>query len=158
MTIAILPRPKPMPDVFGKLRELVRKGRALLAGSYSDYLEDEIQDHVHDVGSFTAPTAVYAALFTVAPTDAGGGTEVSGGSYARVAVTFGASSGGAIANSAAITFTTATGNWGTVVAVALFDASTSGNMLEWADLSVSKAVGDGDTAEFPIGDYNSSLS
>jgi hypothetical protein len=125
-----------------------------MAGSFSDFLENELLDHVLDVGAYTAPTAVYAALFTTAPTDAGGGTEVSTGSYARVAITFGAASGGASANSAAITFPTASGSWGTIVAMAFFDASTVGNMLGWADLAVNKAVGSGDTAEFAIGDLD----
>lgn len=126
-----------------------------MAGSFSDYLENKILDHVFVGTAYTAPTTIWFALFTVAPTDAGGGTEVSGGSYARVSKTpsgiFGASSGGSITTTDSVAFTTATGNWGTIVAFAIFDASTSGNMLAWGDLTLSKTVGTGDTASFSAG-------
>lgn len=124
-----------------------------MAGSLSDYAELKVLDHIVGKTSFTLPTA-YVALFTAAPTDAGGGTEVSGGSYARKATTgadWNAASAGATSNANTITFATATAAWGTVVAFALFDALTVGNMLGWADLTVSKAVGSGDTAQFSAG-------
>lgn len=86
---------------------------------------------------FTEPTA-YVALFTAVGSDAGTGfTEVSGGSYARVATstsTWNAASGSApsqISNSAAITFPTAGSSWGTVIAWGLYDAPTGGNLLAW---------------------------
>jgi hypothetical protein len=130
-----------------------------MAGSKSNYLEDKINDHVLGGGDYTRPATVYVALFAVAPTDAGGGTEVTGGSYARVAVTnnntnWPASSGGLKSNGTAVTFPTASANWGTCVAFAIFDASSGGNMLYWADLAVSKAVNSGDTASFAIGDID----
>jgi hypothetical protein len=62
--------------------------------SFSDYLEDAVLDHVFRNTALTSPTTVYVALYTATPSDAGGGTEVSGGSYARTAGTFGAASGG----------------------------------------------------------------
>lgn len=130
-----------------------------MAGSFSDYTENKVLDHIVGKTSFTMPTA-YVALFTVAPTDAGGGTEVSGGSYARESTAgadWNAASSGAISNANAITFTTATGDWGTVVACALFDAATSGNMLAWGDLTTSKAVNSGDTASFAAGDLDITL-
>lgn len=134
-----------------------------MAGSFADYLEDEILDHIFGGGDYTRPGTLYAALYTVAPTDSGGGTEVSGGSYARVAITnnstnFPASSGGAKSNGTAITFPTATGNWGTVVAFGLFDASSSGNLLVWGDLTTSKSVTTGDTASFAIGELDITLT
>jgi hypothetical protein len=93
----------------------------------SDHLENKLLDHVLRNVAYTPPTTVYLALYTVAPTDAGGGTEVAGGSYARQAVTFGAAAAGACSNSGTVTFT----NMPTVavVAVALLDASTGGNLL-----------------------------
>ena len=102
-----------------------------MAGSKSDYLENEILDHVLGGGDFTRPATVYLALFTVTPTDAGGGTEVTGGAYARVAVTnnatnFPAASGGSKSIGAQFDFPEATANWGTVVALGIFDASTAG--------------------------------
>lgn len=129
-----------------------------MAGSFSDYLEDKVIDHLLRNQAFTPPATIYVALFTVAPTDAGGGTEVSGGSYARTSFTLAASSGGASSNSATITFPTATGSWGTVVAFGVFDASTSGNLLFWADLAANKSVSSGETAEFASGELDVSVT
>lgn len=124
-----------------------------MAGSKSDYLENEILDHVLGGADYSRPGTVYIALYTVAPTDAGGGTEVSGGDYARVAVTnnttnWPAASSGSKSNGTAFTFTQATADWGTVVAFGILDALTSGNLLYWGDLTASKSVESGDTAEF----------
>ena len=130
-----------------------------MAGSKSDYLENKVLDHVLGGGDYTRPITVYVALYTVAPTDAGGGTEVTGGSYARVAVTnnvtnWPAASAGAKSNGTEITFAEATASWGTVVAFAILDAATLGNFLYWATLTTSKAIGIGDTAKFAVGDLD----
>lgn len=125
--------------------------------SFSDYLEDAALNHVFRNTALTSPTTVYLALFTVAPTDAGGGTEVSGGGYARQAITFGAPSAGAIANTSAVAFTASGANFGTVVAVGIFDASSSGNMLAW-DAITSAVVDDGDTINFASGDLDVTLT
>lgn len=103
--------------------------------------------------------SVYVALFTSDPADDNSGTEVSGTGYARQAVSkatgsWAAPSGTpaqAITNSNAITFGPATGSWGTVTHVAIFDAVTAGNQLYNGALSASKAIGDGDSAEFAVG-------
>jgi len=134
-----------------------------MAGSFSDYLENEVLDHVLGGGDYARPATVYVALFTAAPTDSGGGTEVTGGSYARAAVTnnatnWPAASGGAKSNGTTITFATPTGSWGTVVAVGIFDASSGGNLLMWADLAVNKSVASGDVVEFPAGDLDVTLT
>lgn len=125
----------------------------------SDYLEDEILDHVLGGGDYTRAATVYVALYTAAPTDAGGGTEVSGGSYARASVTnnatnWPASSGGAKANGTEVAFATASASWGTVTHFGIFDAATAGNLLYWGALVASKLIGSGDTARFPIGDID----
>jgi hypothetical protein len=125
--------------------------------SISDYYENKILDHMLRAQSFTPPATVYVALFTVSPSDSSGGTEVSGGSYARQAVTFGAASGGSISNSADITFPQATANWGTIVAVGLFDASTAGNLLWYGDLTQSKTVNNGDIFKISAGNLTVSL-
>ena len=130
-----------------------------MAGSKSDYLENELLDHVLGGGDYSRPATVYVALYTVAPTDTGGGTEVSGGSYARVAVTnnatnWPAASGGAKANGTVITFPKATAAWGTCVAFAILDAATAGNFLYWADLTETKAINNGDTAQFAVGELD----
>lgn len=116
----------------------------------SDYLEDKILDHVLGNAALTQPTP-YVGLYTAAPTDAGGGTEVSGGSYARQAASFGAASGGAIANDAAVTFPTATAGWGTITHFGIFDAVSGGNLLYWGALDASKTVASGDVFQFAIG-------
>ncbi len=120
--------------------------------SFSDYLEAAILNHFFRNSATSPPATVYAALYTVAPGDAGPGTEVSGGSYARVAVAFGAPSGGVIANPAQVAFPTASAPWGTIVAVAILDAATSGNLL--ADVTPSGGsfgIGTGQRPVFDIG-------
>lgn len=127
----------------------------------SDYLEVEIRKHIFRTGSFTKPTVLGVALFTAAPSDSGGGTEVTGGSYARVDVPpldanwSGASStSGLTDNVSAITFPTATADWGTITHVGIFDATTAGNLLFHGALAASKVVNSGDTFSFAIGDLD----
>jgi len=119
---------------------------------FSDYMENKIIE-VMRATTFTA-AAAYVALYTVAPTDAGGGTEVTGGSYARQLAGLSVASAGASSNAADITFPTATAAWGTVVACALFDAVTAGNMYMWSNLDASKIVNNGDTFKINLGDLD----
>jgi len=121
---------------------------------FSDYLENKIIDHMLRNQAYTPPATIYLALFTTATDDAGGGTEVSGGAYARQAVSLSAASGGASENSADITFPTATADWGTVTHVALMDALTGGNMLLHSPLDASKTVNNGDTFKITAGDLD----
>jgi len=126
---------------------------------FTDYLEDALLKHVFTNTSYTSPTTVYAALFTVAPSDTGGGTEVSGGAYARQSMAFSVSGTGTLAtNSAAVEYPTATADYGTVVAVGIFDASTSGNLLAYANLTTSKTVSSGDVFRFNAGDVDITLT
>ena len=131
-----------------------------MAGSFTDYLEDKLLKHTFTNTAFTSPTTVYLGLFTSAPTDTGGGTELSGNAYARQAVTFAVSgtSPTLATNSSAIEYPTATASWGTLVAVAVFDASTSGNMLAWADLASNRTVGSGDIFRIPANDLDITLA
>lgn len=116
---------------------------------FSDYLENALINHVFRNTALTSPTTVYAALFTTATNDAGGGTEVTGNAYARTAITFNAPSAG-VSDNAVCTFPAASGgNWGTVTHFAIMDASTAGNMLMHSPLDTSRVVNDGDTFEFP---------
>lgn len=122
-----------------------------MAGSKSDYLELALLNLVLGASAYSAPATLYVALYTVAPTDSGGGTEVTGGSYARKSVTNSLSewpSANPKQNANAITFVQATADWGTVVAFGIFDAVSGGNLLYWGDLTASKSVENGDTAEF----------
>ena len=124
--------------------------------SFSNYLETEILDHVFAGAAYTAPGTHYLALFTSAPGEAGGGTEVSGGGYARQTVAF-TTSGNTTSNNAAVEFPTATAGYGTVTHVGVFDASTSGNLMAYATLSSSKAIATGDVFRVPSGDLDITL-
>lgn len=134
-------------------------------GSFSNDLEDKVLNHVLGGGDYSRPATVYIGLWTAALSDTSTGTsanEVSGGSYARKSVTnnstnWPAASGGAKANGTAITFVTATASWGTVTHFAILDAATAGNILGWAQLTASKAIGNGDTASFAVGDLDVTL-
>lgn len=128
-----------------------------MAGNLSDYAEVAVLDWLMGGATPTRPTARYVALFTTAEGDAGGGTEVSGNGYARQAMTSDAAASGATANSGALTFTASGGSWGTVTHIGIFSASTAGNLLWWGPLTASKAVGDGDSLVFAIGDIDLSL-
>lgn len=119
----------------------------------SDHAEKLVLDWLMTTGAATRPTAWYIALYTAAPSDAGGGTEVSGSGYSRQTVTFAAAAtpGGTTDNTGAVSFTASGGNWGTITHVGIFDASTTGNLLWHGSLSASRVVNDGDTLSFAIG-------
>ena len=128
----------------------------------SDFLEVELRKHIFRTGSYTKPTTIYVGLFTVTPSDSGGGTEVTGGSYARSVSGTSApldanwtgvsATDGICTNAAIITFPTPSANWGTVVAFGIFDALTVGNLLIWGPLTANKTINNGDPAPtFPIG-------
>lgn len=128
----------------------------------SDYLENKLIDRLFRGQAYTFPTNLYFGLLTAAPSDSGGGTEVSGGSYARVEIAASmanfagtqaagsttASSGtsGTTSNNVDITFPVPSGNWGVVSYVGVYDASTSGNLLCWGALTTPKTVNNGDSA------------
>lgn len=121
----------------------------------SAYWENKIQRHSFGIEDVTVPATVYIALYTAAPTDAGGGTEVTGGSYARASVTNDGTTwdvtGKTTTNIILITFPTATANWGTIVAMAIFDTSSAGNLLYWAPLTQSIEILDTGVFTFPVG-------
>ena len=128
--------------------------------AFSDYLEDKLLKHTFANTAFTTPGTVYLGLFTAAPSDTGGGTEVSGGSYARISCAFSVSGTNptTATNSSAAEFATATGTWGSVGWVGVYDASSSGNLLAWAALTASKTVSSGDVFRFDQGDLDITLS
>ncbi len=125
-------------------------------------VQQALLDHFLTDPAYTPPATMYIGLFTTTPTadDGTGGTEVSGGSYARVstaaadwsaAVAGSAGAPSTKTNTATKTFTTATGNWGTVTGFGLFDASSAGNLLAFGSLTASQAVNTGNTASFGAG-------
>ncbi len=128
----------------------------------SDYLENKLIDHIFRGQAYSAPATLYVALFTANPTDAAGGTEVTGGAYARVAITSSlanwagtqaaastaasSGTGGTTSNNGAVTFPAPTANWGVVTGFGIFDASSGGNLLIWGALSTNKTINNGDSA------------
>lgn len=135
----------------------------------SNYLENQLVDHVFrgQTYSATSPASFHVALYTSAPSDAGGGTEVSGNNYARVAVTrslaawagtqsagsttASSGTGGVTSNNAAITFPTPSGSWGTVTHFGILDAASAGNLLFHGALTVSQTINTGNTVSFAAG-------
>ena len=135
----------------------------------SNYLENQLVDHVFRGQTFssTAPASFWVALYTAAPSDAGGGTEVTGNNYARVSVSrsltawagtqsagstvASSGTGGVTSNNAAITFPTPSGSWGTVTHFGILDAVTGGNLLFHGALTVSQTINTGNTVSFAAG-------
>lgn len=126
----------------------------------SDYAEKLLLDWAMTTGAATRPTQWFLALYTTAPSDAGGGIEVSGSGYSRQAITFAAAStpGGTTSNTNIPSFTAAGGSFGTVTHLGIFTASTAGNLLWHGSMTASKTVGDGDTLEFSTGNVNLTLA
>jgi hypothetical protein len=132
------------------------------SGGFFNYLAHELLDHMLKTGAFTQPTNLYVALSTTDWSDDGtGGTEPVGNGYARLNHNDFSpdASAGAIDNASAVTFAAASGgNWGTIIAFAIYDALTGGNPFAYAGMDADKAVNDGDVAEFAAGDLNITLA
>jgi hypothetical protein len=120
----------------------------------SDYLENEILDHICSVGAYTMPSNVYVGLSTGTFADANSGTELSGNNYARKEASFSAASSGATTTSGTVEFNAATGSWGAVSHFGLFDASTSGNLLIHGAFSAAKTIATGDILRINAGDLD----
>ena len=124
----------------------------------SNYLENALVNAVLRGTNYTSPSAVYLALFTSDPTDAGTGTEVSGGAYARKAITFGAPSDGVAVSSADVLFPVATASWGTITHIGIYDALTGGNLLFHGVLTNSKTIAADDQLKIAAGDVSITLA
>jgi len=124
----------------------------------SNYLENALINATLRNTTYTSPTTVYVGLFTTDPTDAGSGTEVSGGSYARQSASFASPSNGLSATDADITFPQATGSWGTVGWIGIFDNLTSGNLLYHTALDTSKTIDVNDIFKISSGSLTVQLS
>ena len=140
--------------------------------AFSDFAENKIIDWLlrgqaigitgASAAAGTGPTSTFVGLLTAAPSDSAAGTEVTGGSYARVTVasslanwagtqaaastTASSGSTGTTSNNGAITFPAPTANWGVVTHMAVYDAASAGNLIFYAPLTVSKTVNSGDAA------------
>ena len=124
----------------------------------SNFLENALINATLRNTSYTSPAAVYIGLYTSDPTDANTGTEVSGGSYTRTAVTMGAPSNGVSTNTAAVEFPQASGSWGTVGWIGILDATSSGNLLYHTALDTSKTISSGDIFKIAIGGLSVTLA
>ncbi len=130
-------------------------------GTFANYWENEILDHLFMKGAYAALSNIWVGLSTADPLDdASGLAEPSGNNYSRVSTAgadWDAASGGALDNANAVTFPEASGSWGTITHFALFDASSVGNMLAHGALGTSKPVTSGDTLQFAAGELDVSL-
>lgn len=134
-------------------------------GSFSDYLENKILDHIFGAVSFTPPATIHIALLTGAPTDASTGsniTEANYTGYARKAVTnnktnFGNAASGSVSNAVEQIFAECTGGSSTITHFAICDAASGGNVIAWGALSTSKTITTGDTPKFAAGDLVANL-
>ncbi len=133
----------------------------------SDFLENSLVDQIFRGQTAPTTSTLYIGLYTAAPSDTGGGTELSGSGYARVSVssslanwagtqstgstTASSGTGGATSNNTAITFPEPTSGWGQVQAFGVFDAATGGNLLFHGSLTINKTINEGDTVTFPAG-------
>ena len=124
--------------------------------SLTNTFETETLEWLFTSTTVTRPTAWYIALYTVAPSDTGGGTEVSGSAYAREVVTFSVT-GDTATNGSAIEWETATGTWGVITAIGVFDALTSGNLIAYGNLTDTKTITTGDIFRISAGNLDITL-
>ena len=126
----------------------------------SNYLENALLNATLNATTYTAPANIYVSLWTSNPTDAGDGTEVTGGSYARTAVSFATASGtsGNVLNDADVTFPTATASWGVIGWIGINDAAAAGNLLYHTALDTSKTIDSGDIFKISTGNLSVTLA
>lgn len=122
----------------------------------SNYLEAAVLNAMRGQ-TFTAPSAVYVALYLSDPGEAGtSGTEVSYSGYQRQTVTFSepATEAGGIGfkNISQITFPTPEQAAGTIQWIAIMDSQVGGNQLCRAELTEPLTIGAGEPPVFLPGD------
>ena len=124
----------------------------------SDYLERKLLDHTLGTAAYTHPSQAYLALHTADPTDAAGGAECSGRSYARQTIDFNAAAGtgGAVTNSTAEDFADMPAC--TVTHIGIWDHASAGDLLYHGSVSTPKTVADGDTISLAIGQLTVTLA
>lgn len=125
-------------------------------GSLTDYFENKVVSHVFSGMAWTPPATFYASLFTVAPGEAGGGTEATAGAYARVAFTC-STSGSVASNVAQVEFPVSTSDHGSIAAVGIHDAVSAGNLCAFHALSPTKTYNTGETIRIPVGQLTLTL-
>ena len=120
----------------------------------SNYLENEILDHILATGAYTMPSAIYVGLSTGSFGDDASGTELNGNGYTRKVMAFDAAVAGTADNTSAVEFSAATASWGTVSHFGLFDASSGGNLLIHGAFTAAKLIDTGDILKIAAGDLD----
>lgn len=120
----------------------------------SNYAESEILQWLMTEETVTRPTTWFLALYSAAPSDAGGGTELTGNGYARQAIDFGTDG---LTNTADVEFTASGDDWLEATHVGIHDAVSAGNLLWHGAMTTPKTAEDGDTIRFAAGEVDLSL-
>lgn len=125
----------------------------------SNYLENALVNAILRNTQYTSPATVYLALYKTNPTESDVGTEVStsGTAYIRLPIAFNTPSDGQTSNSDDLTFSVATGDWGTVTHVGIRDADTGGNLLFYGTLGIAKTINTGDQLKIPMSNLTIAL-
>lgn len=124
--------------------------------SFSDYAENLALRTIFTTGAIVRPAALYAALFKTDPGETGTGTEVSGGAYVRMPITF-TVAGSVATQTATIDFPTATAAWGTITHVGIYDAAVGGNLIDYGAVPTSRSIQVGDIVRLAAGAVTISL-
>ena len=128
-------------------------------GSFTDYTEKKVLDHVLKTASYSPPATVYLGLSTADPTDAGSGwADPTYTGYARKAIAFAAAGSRSIAQTGAVTFDPCTVGSSVVTHWGLWDALSGGNLLAYGTLSASKTIQVGNTPSVATGQVTVSFS
>jgi hypothetical protein len=120
----------------------------------SNYLENEILDHILGTGAYTMPSTIYIGLSTGSFGDDASGTELTGNGYTRKVMAFDAAVAGTADNTSAVEFSAATASWGTVSHFGLFDAVSGGNLLIHGAFTAAKLIDTGDILKIAAGDLD----
>jgi len=127
--------------------------------SATNFLEDRFLQSSLTGATYTGAANVYVALYSVAPSESGGGTELSGSGYARDEVVFSVSTGNGVAtNTSNVSIGPATADWVTAVAYGITDASTAGNILYTGSLAVPQTIRNGLSLDIGTGNLTISIN
>jgi hypothetical protein len=128
----------------------------------TDFAENALIDCLFRGQALGNPATWFLALYTAAPGETGGGTEVTGGSYTRPSLaaslanfagtqgagTTVASSGssGQTSNNVVLTYPAPTANWGTITHFSWMSAVSAGSMWIYGALAAARVISNGDAA------------
>ena len=137
--------------------------------AFTNAFKKSVLDHVYQATTLTPTTTLYIGLATTANTPSSAGTDftepASTNGYARVAfnnnttnwVAATAANPSVKTNAIEITFPESSGDWGTITHWGIFTHATSSAYIDYAALTVSKAISAGDTPKFSTGELKTQL-